>query len=161
MSKNGSEFTPRFEKLKERTVAGLGGTYTYATANKIPELWHTFGPMVGTIQGQEGDDSFGIIWNDKPGTGFDYLAAVKVSDPNALPKDFIKLKLPAEEYAVFTHTGDITTIPQAFNAIWENWLPRSKYTTTGTPAYERYTKDYNPKTQSGGIEFWVPVKPKE
>ncbi|RZA26470.1 MAG: AraC family transcriptional regulator [Proteobacteria bacterium] len=153
-----TQWNPRLEKLAERTVAGLNATYTYATANQIPQLWHKFGPMVGKIPGQISEDSFGVVWNEKPGTGFDYLACVRVEAKADLPKDFKQLRLPAEEYAVFTHTGDVSTLPQAFMDVWDNWLPESKWETTGTPSYERYTKDYDPKTQKGGIEFWIPVK---
>ncbi|RYZ61873.1 MAG: hypothetical protein EOP09_19430, partial [Proteobacteria bacterium] len=104
------QWNPRFEKLLERTVAGLNGTYTYAMTNQIPQLWNKFKPMIGKVPGQMGEDSFGVVWNEKPGTGFDYLACVRVEDKVDLPKELKTLKLPAEEYAVFTHAGDISNL---------------------------------------------------
>lgn len=149
---------PRFEQGKELLIAGLSRTYTFETRSKIPAQWGQFAPLIGKVPGQIGKSSYGVSWNYKPEIGFDYLTGVEVDDISKLPADFTHLQLPAQRYAVFTHDKHASLIPNTLEAIWKKWLPNSGYEAANAPCFERYTEDYNPQTQTGGTEIWIPLK---
>jgi predicted transcriptional regulator YdeE len=149
---------PRFENAGELLIAGLNAAYTFETRNRIAAQWEKFAPSIGAVPGQVGKHSYGVCWNYKPGTGFDYLAGVEVSSATGLPAEFRHIRLPAERYAVFTHRQHVSAIPSTLDAIWKKWLPNSGLEATGALSFERYSEEFNPQTGMGGTEIWVPVK---
>jgi len=42
--------------------------------------------------------------------------------------------------------------------IWNKWLPESGYRAAEGPELERYGKEFDPRTGSGGFEIWIPIK---
>lgn len=149
---------PRFEQSAARNISGLNQTYTFENRSDIPQQWHQFAPQIGTVPGQLGGDSYGVCWNYQPGRGFDYLTGVEVRQGSPQPAGFQQVQLPAGRYAVFTHQGNVSTIPTALEKIWSQWLPDSGFQAAQSPSFERYTPEFNPETGSGGIEFWVPLQ---
>ncbi|MBX3414687.1 MAG: GyrI-like domain-containing protein [Pirellulales bacterium] len=146
---------PRFERGRERLVAGLNETYTFETRVNIPTQWERLARQLGNSPSQVGQASYGVCWNYKPGVGFDYLAGIEVTDTGTLPRNFTQVQLPAARYAVFTHRGHVSKISETLEAIWSKWLPNSGHTPAESPSFERYSEDFNPQTGMGGIEIWV------
>ena len=150
---------PRFENGKELLIAGLNEKYTFETRVNIPTQWHQFaGTYLGRVPKQVGKNTYGVCWKYEPGCGFDYLTGVEVGDESSLPKEFTSVRLPAQRYAVFTHTDHVSKIPQTLDAIWSKWLPSSGLQIAESASFERYTEQFNPETGIGGIEIWLPVK---
>ena len=89
---------------------------------------------------------------------FDYIAGVEVSDFSDLPREFARVRIPAQRYVVFRHTEHISTIRRTVGAIWNQWLPQSGLKVADAPTFERYDEKFDPATGNGGLEFWVPVK---
>ena len=75
-----------------------------------------------------------------------------------LPAGFTHILIPAQRYAVFTHKQHVSSIPQTIETIWSKWLPESGVDAAESPAFERYTEEFNPQTGMGGMEIWVPLK---
>jgi len=46
----------------------------------------------------------------------------------------------------------------AWTTIWNKWLPASGLELTDSPFFERYGESFDPRTGSGGFEFWLPLK---
>jgi len=148
----------RFENGRQISVAGLKGNYDCESRSKIPALWGRFVPLIGKVQGQVGATTYGVCWNVKPNGQFDYLAGVEANSSAKLPADFTRVTLPAGRYAVVTHEGHVSSLPQTFVKIWKQWLPDSGLKTAKAPCYEWYTDKWDPKTHTGPVEIWIPLE---
>jgi AraC family transcriptional regulator len=149
---------PRFERGKEIVVAGLNESYTFENRVKIPVQWERFAPKIGKVPGQMGQVSYGVCWNVSPGRGFEYLSGVEVKDAKSLPAEFATVRLPAREYAVFTHQDNVSAIGNTIDKIWNEWVPQAGLKVASAPCFERYTEEFNPKTGMGGMEIWIPLE---
>jgi AraC family transcriptional regulator len=150
--------TPRFETGKPLLVAGLGGRYSSENGAGIPGQWHRFHQSVANIPGRIGKVAYGVCCNGDDSGNFDYIAGVEVSDFSDLPREFSRVRIPEQRYAVFTHADHISTIRRTVNTIWNHWLPRSGLKAADAPSFERYDEKFDPVTGDGGLEIWVPVK---
>jgi predicted transcriptional regulator YdeE len=148
---------PRFEQGRELLVAGFNETYTFESRSRIPSQWERFAPHIGKVPGQTGNSAYGVCWNYKPGSGFDYLAGVEVTGTAGLTKDFVHVRLPARRYAVFGHREHVSSIPKTIDTIWTKWVPDSGLHAADAPCYERYTEEFDPHTGLGGMEIWIPI----
>ena len=150
--------SPRFETGKPLLVAGLGERYTCETSKAIPAQWQRFGPHIDSIPGQIGHTTYGVCCNTDDDGNFDYICGVEVSNFSELPREFARVRIPAQRYAVFSHRDHISTIRRTVNAIWNKWLPESGLEVADAPNFERYTESFDPRSGNGGLEIWIPVK---
>lgn len=150
--------TPRFEESRERLISGLNETYTFQTRTNIPGQWDRFGAYWNKIPAQAGKVCYGVCWNFIPAKGFDYIAGVEVKTREGLPEEFTTVLLPAGKYAVFMHDKHVSEIPNTIQAIWSLWLPTSGVQMGESPSFERYSEEFNPKSGTGGMEIWIPVR---
>jgi AraC family transcriptional regulator len=149
---------PRFVAAKTMLVAGISGRFSYETTSGIPSLWQRFVPHFGHVPGQLGGVSYGVCYNDDDEGNFDYLAGVEVSSFSDLPPELDRVRVPEQNYAVFTHRGHVSGIKGAFHAIWSEWLPRSGRKAAEGPSFERYDERFDPQSGNGTVEIWVPLK---
>lgn len=149
---------PRIETGRSMLIAGLGERYTSDSSKAIPAQWQRFLPYLGNIPGQVGQVSYGVCCNNDDDGNFDHIAGVEVSDFSDLPAELSRTRIPKQRYAVFVHSGHISTIRRTVNSIWNVWLPNSEYRAADTPDFERYDKEFDPETGNGAVEIWVPVK---
>jgi len=150
---------PRFETSKLLLVAGLGERYNWESGGPaIPGQWQRFHQSVAHIPGRIGKVAYGVCCNGDDAGNFDYIAGVEVSDFSDLPREFSRVRIPAQRYAVFTHSEHISTIRRTVGTIWNEWLPGSKLCVADAPNFERYDEKFDPATGNGGLEIWVPVK---
>ena len=75
-----------------------------------------------------------------------------------LPREFQRVRIPEQKYAVFTHGEHISTIRRTVGTIWNHWLPASGMKAADAPNFERYGEQFDSVTGNGGLEIWVPVK---
>lgn len=156
---------PRFEDGRPLLLAGiLQRCDTTDGGASIPSQWRRLVPHLGHIPGQVGGDladvTYGVCTNGDDHGNFDYLAGVEVDDFSDLPPELSALRIPAQRYAVFRHTDHISKIRTTMHAVWTGWLPASGYEAADAPLFERYDPEFNPRTGEGGLEVWLPVKPK-
>jgi AraC family transcriptional regulator len=154
---------PRFVTGKAMVIAGLKERLTSETMNNIAQLWQRFVPHIGRIPGQVGRVAYGLFVNMTSNSfGFDYVAGVEVSSTSGLPPGFSHLSIPAQRYVVFSHHGPVSNIRDTIDAV-HNW-----FLTSGLSApqaghdlpvmLERYGEGFDPRTGSGDIEIWTPIK---
>jgi AraC family transcriptional regulator len=148
----------RFENGKVLLIAGFVQRYTCETSAGIPSQWQRFIPHVGNVPGQIGRAAFGVRWNGDEEGNFDYLCGVEVSDFSILPGEFTHVRIPAQKYAVFSHREHISTIRSTWITVWTKWLPESGHELVDAPDFERYSEEFDPRTGTGGLELWVPIK---
>jgi AraC family transcriptional regulator len=150
---------PRFETSKPLLVAGVAERITHDNQGAgIPNLWQRFHQSVENIPGRIGTVAYGVCCNGDDSGNFDYIAGVEVSDFSDLPREFSRVRIPEQKYAVFTHAEHISTIRRTVNTIWNHWLPVSGMKAADAPNFERYDEKFDPSTGDGGLEIWIPVK---
>jgi AraC family transcriptional regulator len=149
---------PRFETSKPLLVAGVGDRFSHEDGAGIPALWQRFHQTVAQLPSRVGPVAYGVCCNGDDAGNFDYIAGVEVTDFSDLPRDLMRVRIPAQKYAVFTHREHISTIRRTVNTIWNHWLPQSGFQAGDAPNFERYDENFDPHTGNGGLEIWLPIK---
>jgi AraC family transcriptional regulator len=149
---------PRFTTGKPLLVAGISERYSSDNGAGIPGQWQRFHQSVGNIPDRIGKVAYGVCCNGDDAGNFDYIAGVEVSDYTDLPREFSRVRIPEQRYAVFAHRDHISTIRRTINTIWNHWLPASGLKAADAPSFERYDENFDSSTGSGGLEIWVPVR---
>ena len=149
---------PRFQTGKPLLVAGIGERYTCETSAAIPGQWQCFHQSVANFPGRIGPVAYGVCCNADDAGNFDYIAGVEVADFSDLPREFSRVRIPEQRYAVFTHRDHVSSIRRTVNTIWNHWLPASGLKAADAPNFERYDENFDPLTGNGGLEIWVPVR---
>jgi len=152
---------PRFENGKALLLAGLRSRYTSETMNGIPAQWERFAPHIGKIPGPGGRAAYGACWNFLG--GIDYLTGVEVRSASGIPDEFTVVDLPEQKYAVFPHREHVSRLRETLDAIGNIWVPESGHavargTADAPDFFERYSKEFDPRTGRGGMEVWIPIK---
>ena len=145
------------EHGRSLSIAGLGDHFTFDNLAGLPGLWQRFRAHIGNVPGQIGNIAYGVCHNTDDAGHFDYIAGVEVADFAGLPKDFARLRLAEQRYAVFTHEQHVSTVRATFIAIFNEWLPKSGYHSADAPPFERYDERFDGRTGLGGFEIWIPV----
>lgn len=150
---------PRYLSEPKRVIAGIKRHYTPATRADIPEQWSEFVPQGARIRSIDGSTYFGVCWNVTSDCQFDYLTGVEVSHEAEVSPEFSTIQLEPRRYAVFPHTGHVSTIGQSIDAIWTKWVPDCGLKIPGNaPCLERYSSEFNPVTGMGGMDIWIPLE---
>ena len=149
---------PRFATGKPLLIAGVGARYNHENGAGIPGQWQRFHQSIHNVPDRVGSVAYGVCCNGDDSGNFDYIAGVEVSDFSGLPREFARVRIPGQKYAVFAHDEHISTIRHTVNTIWNHWLPSSALKVADAPNFERYDENFDPLTGIGGLEIWVPVK---
>ena len=147
---------PRYEKLGELSFVGISRYYPFENVGEIPDQWQSFAPMIPQVVSNTTPVTYGVIYNGGD-ESFDYLSGVELPAGIDAPNNMVSLKVPAQTYAVFWHSGHVATLRETCDAIWSRWLPSSDEAIVEAPWFERYGEQFNPMTGSGGLEVWIPV----
>jgi AraC family transcriptional regulator len=149
---------PRFETTPALLIAGLGDRYSHDSAAGIPGLWQRFNAEADHMPGKVSDVAYGVCFNTDDAGNFDYIAGVAVRDFSEVPKEYARVRIPPQRYAVFTHRDHVSTIRQSVVTIWSKWLPASGFQAADAPFFERYGPEFNGRTGLGGFEIWLAIK---
>jgi AraC family transcriptional regulator len=133
-----------------RRVHSFGGA-----AESIPAQWQAF-QQLGRLPGQQGTAAYGVMCGaDLQAQTMEYMTGVEVAALEALPREYGRMRIPAQRYAVFIHPGHVSTLHTTWDAIWNEWLPRSGHRPANTPEFEVYGERFDFRTRSGVIEVWA------
>jgi AraC family transcriptional regulator len=159
---------PWFSNRRQLLVAGTGMHYAEQSSEAFARQWETFAPTIGKMPGQIGTEAYGVVTGTFGGAkGFEYVTGVEVSSFDHVPAKFRRLAIPAQRYAVFVHEGNVSKIRDTMYTIKKEWLPKwmvpgrsdaSKEGSDQPDFFERYGKEFDPKTGTGKVEIWVPLK---
>lgn len=148
----------RFEDGRRLLIAGLTERYRPEdSAVGIPGQWQRFSRYFGRIAGQVGQVAYGISSGTDEAGSMDYLCGFEVADFSSMPRNFGRLCIAAQRYAVFSHRDHIASIRYTWDSIWNAWLPGSGHEAADALCFERYGESFDPRTGSGGVELWVPI----
>jgi AraC family transcriptional regulator len=149
---------PRFVNSKALLLVGMSARYSCESSAGIPSQWQRFLPHFGNVPGQLNRKAYGVKYNFDDLDNFDYLCGVEVADFTRVPQGWTNLRVPEQRYAVFTHSGHVSTIRRTWSAVWNAWLPTSGHDVADAPHFELYDETFNSQTGMGGLELWVPIR---
>lgn len=155
---------PRFVQHPQLLIAGLLLRQLTNPPAELPALWQRFAPFIGRVPRQVPGVAFGLCLRAAQGDACsDYVAGCEVEDFAEIPADWARVTIPAQEYAVFAHDGSASQLQHTVHAIFSEWLPQSGCgVIPPTPGmvsfFERYGPGFDPRTGSGDIELWLPVR---
>lgn len=143
-------------------IVGLAGEFSQDTNDRIPALWTAFRERHGEIESAVAGHYFGLcigVEDDR----FTYVAAVETRDLDKVPEGLCGLEIAEQTYAVFTvplagKEPIGREIGRANRFIWKTWLPQSGYDFARAPDFEYYDERFDPKTLSGEIDLYVPIR---
>jgi len=148
----------RFETGRVLLISGIVSRYNCENTAGIAAQWQGFVPYIGNIAGQAGRKAYGVMSSFDENGNFDYTCGVEVKDFSHVSPDWNRIRIPAQDYAVFTHAGHISTIRSTWTTIWNGWLPESGREVEDAPNFELYGEDFNSVTGRGLVEIWLPLK---
>lgn len=150
----------RFETGPSMLLAGLRRWHSFQSAvTDIPGQWEEFNAL-RPLHGETGKASYGAVCAARENE-FEYMCAVKVTSFDDLSDNIGRMRVPEQRYAVFTHSGHVSSIRATWDAIWSQWLPNSGFKPASTPDFELYDDRYDPLTGNGIVEIWFPVQTAE
>jgi AraC family transcriptional regulator len=149
----------RYADGRAMLLAGLRRQHAFAdVATTIPAQWADF-QRLGMIAGQRGDTTYGVVCgSDMERQSFEYMCGIEVDAFDALPAGMGRMRVPAQHYAVFVHEGHVDGLRATWDAIWNDWLPRSGIHPADTPDFELYDDRFDRETGRGVIEIWFPIQ---
>jgi AraC family transcriptional regulator len=147
--------SPRFVDGQALLIAGLG--MRHSSNAGMPAQWQRFVPYIGTIAGQVGRCTYGVLHNGDDAGQVDYLTGVEVKDFSEVPKELSTVCIPVQHYAVFTHRDHVSSINKTWTAVFNEWIPASSHELADGPQFERFGEDFDGAKGTGSMEIWVPV----
>ena len=168
LRRGGIDMQPRYEARDEFYVIGLGKNFERNKTEEIgtllwPRLISRFAEIPNKL-GKDGDFyiTYGVckeIWKENQiQDNFNYYAGVEVKAGSKAPKGMELLHIPAQNYAVFTHTGGVKELALTNQYIWGTWLPQSGHELAPASDLEVYPGAFKPEDPHGKMEIWVPLK---
>lgn len=149
---------PRIQKSDELLFVGLREHVPYQDMQKIAGQWERFmSGAYGQIEHKIAEPPTGITTSSNDG-GIEYVCAAGVTKFGSVPNNCIKLTLPPATYTVFAHDGHVTQIRETYEAIWNDWFPKSGKTPAEAPGFERHNDTFDPRTGNGGVTIWIPIR---
>jgi AraC family transcriptional regulator len=149
---------PRIQKEGELLFVGLSKNVPFQEMQTIAGQWQQFmSTLYAQIENKAAEAPAGVTTaaNDD---GIDYVCAARVTTFGTIPKGCVKLSLAPATYAVFAHDGHVAAIRETYDAIWNDWFPKSDKLPAEAPGFERHNASFDPTTGNGGVTIWLPIR---
>jgi AraC family transcriptional regulator len=148
---------PTVKSVGELKFVGLSRNVPYDQMQTIAGQWqHFMSNCYRNVDNKLPEPPVGVT-TASTHDGLDYLCAAEVSSFGEVPKGCTKLTLAPGAYAVFAHDGHITDLRQTYDAIWNEWFPKSGKSPAETSGLERHNASFDPRTGNGGVTIWIPI----
>ncbi len=119
----------------------------------IPEQWRQF-QSIGRINGQLGTKVYGVMCG-ATADAFEYMCAVEVGSFGGLPEHLGRMRIHAQDYAVFGHRENVSSIRASWEQVFEWLAGTTAYESAQRPDFEVYDESFDPLTGLGGVEIWI------
>jgi AraC family transcriptional regulator len=148
---------PRFEHQDRLLIVGLSAPCSFETTITIPAQWQRFMPFYEAILHKSQTIPVGVSQVPDDDGRFQYLCGVEVNRFGEIPVELETVEIAARRYAVFEHTGHVSTLYRTYAAIWNEALPAIGCEVAEAPVLERHNPQFDPKTGEGGLVLWIPL----
>ena len=135
-------------------VVGLSVHCSFEDTSAIPALWQSINLREPEIAGAIPGTAYGVSCDFEESGQFRYLAGIEASETM---EGFDFVDIPANRYAVFTHSGHISDFSKTVYTIWNKSLPDAGLEPTKAPEFEVYDQRFDPETGRGDVEVWIPI----
>ena len=159
-----SALQPEIKKLDILNAICYEVGQTFRNKNEYMAIWKKLINYRDKHIGKENTAQFISISMDNPQVTLTeqcrfYLGIVIKSKCNIPKGKFNLQEIPAGLYAVFTHTGSYTKLPEIYQDIYEKWLPQSGYIQRDTMSFETYLNSpYNSELSELITEVYIRVE---
>lgn len=154
----------RIENLPEKKLVVLTQKMSISE-NKTFLLWNSFMKRKGEIQNAIGSDLFSIqIYESDyfdrfyPKKEFLKMAGVEITSFGNIPDGMEAFVLKSGKYAVFEYKGNPKNGGEAFQYIFQEWLPNSGFSLDNRPHFEILGTKYKNESDESEEEIWIPIK---
>lgn len=158
----GLTMQPQIRTFPGAHIVGMADGFNPDTTVHIADLWRRFLPACHA-QNLDLNLSYGVCMAEhtevakEPGESFIYMAGVPVPTTAHTPPAMVSFDIPEGKYAVFTHKGSIKDFPKTVKYIWSTWIPENKHLYREAPDFELYDERFDPRTESGEVDIYIPV----
>lgn len=136
------------------------------TPEAIMNLWDKLVAELGEEYDQYFSEAYGIsdlnrrydLKLTECKENFSYFAGIQAKSKYAYPANFIKIRLPKQFYAVFTHAASIDRLEETYRYIYGTWLFRSGMELARKPDIQYFSESFIRNTGRPVIEIWLPLK---
>lgn len=157
----GISLEPSIVRLDELRLVGL--SIPGLRSDEIGRLWRSFREREREIKRKPGTEGVAYSVIELAGEGWEvlYTACAEVDrEESPVPAGMAAKRLPAADYAVFSHKGTLARLNDTFQYIYEEWLPRSGRIRTDAPEFARYDERYlGPADENSVLDLFIPVSP--
>ena len=147
---------PQLKSRDAFRVVGMSLDVSIEDLSGVPALWQNFAAREAEVSTPTPGVGYGVCYNNSEDGKFTYMAGV--AGPSDIPNGMTHIDIPAQDYAVFTHSGHISEIHKTIFTIWNKGLTEHNLTPTYAPDFEYYDKRFDPETGNGVVDVWIPVE---
>lgn len=139
------------------TVIGMEAIFR-EDENGFGELWQRFIPREDDVTGKvEPGVSYGVCVPRADGS-LQYITGFEVEENAVIPEGMVRFQVPAQRYAVFTHTGTAAQIGTSFQAIQDHLLAAHGLQPKDGIDLERYDARFaDPFDPASQMELYIPI----
>lgn len=164
--KNGMTLNPKYESRKAQHVIGMAASFPNERDEGVAQLWKELLKRRNELENARHEIALGVFLADHPHVKrnsedtYVYLAGLPVGNINHIPEGMVSCTIPAGNYAVFTHTGDMDAVSLTINYIWGTWIPNNieNYRHANAPDFELFDTRFDLNYQKGQFDHYVPVE---
>jgi AraC family transcriptional regulator len=148
-------FAPvRYSDGRPMLLAGLRRHHPFMESGRhIPDQWRQL-EALGRIPGQVGDSLYGVMCGHNP-SGIEFMCGAEVDSFAELPADLGRMRIEAQHYAVFVHSGPRSALLTTWERIVRDWLPGSGHQSAQAPDFEVHGRPLAADTGPDGVEIWI------
>lgn len=154
----------RIENLSQKKLVVLTQRMSILN-NKTVFLWNSFMKRKAEISDTISSDLFSIqVYESNyfdefnPNKEFLKIAGLEVNSFKNIPDGMEGYVLTGGKYAVFDYKGNPNNGSEAFQYIFQEWLPKSGFSLDNRPHFEILGAKYKNNSNESEEEIWIPIK---
>jgi len=152
-------------ELSPQKLIGIRKQVCLADAS-IPALWASFMPRKKEISTSDLHSLYSVnhyaaaeaFLSLQPSSIFEKWVAMAVDSETPVPAGMESMTIPAGQYALFTHRGDLVEFGRTMYRIINEWLPQSGYTLDHRPHVEVLGEKYKHNHPDSEEAIWLPIR---
>ena len=130
-------------------------------SGEIPQMWDVFNRRYNQISAIS-NICYGLCFSKVSGATegeFEYIAATEVKDDKNIPEGMVYREVPEYTYAVFTHHGNLDTLGETYEYIYNTWLPQSGLKVhTDHYDMELYDERFIPDSDDSAFDIYIAIQ---
>ena len=148
-------FAPgRYAAGRPVLLAGLRRHHPFTeSGRRIAHQWQELDAL-GRIPGQVGASLYGVMCGHDR-SGIEFMCGVEVDSFAGLPAELGRLRIEAQRYAVFVHSGPKSALLMTWERIVREWLPASGHQSAQAPDFEVHGRPITADTGPDDVEIWI------